>query len=67
MVGQQSEMEAGTPDGLCDTRAESWRKGGEKGGFLWVSDRRRAGAGGLCKGPGVSQHVPDFGAVRLAS
>lgn len=57
MVGEKSEMGAGTPDGLRDTRAEARRRGGKEGGALWVSDRRRSGAGGLCKGPGVSLYL----------
>lgn len=68
MVGEQSEMEAGAPDGVLDTRAESRRKGGKKGekeggregGALWLDDRKRSGADGLCKGPGVSMCLVGF-------
>lgn len=59
MVGEQSEVEAGTPDGLRDTRAKTRRKGGkdrQKEVWSWWLVQRPWG-----------QRVPDFGAARLAS
>lgn len=53
MVGEQSEVEAGTPDDLRDTRAEARRKGGkdrQKEVWSWWLVQRPWG-----------QPVPDFG------
>lgn len=77
MVGKQSEMEAGIPDGFHDIRAEARREGGRDREREEGKKRGREVPFGslikgvwsycLCKGPGVSMCLVGFGAVRLAS